>query len=119
MKFNKRGIVGISLYSFGIAAMIALSTTAQIVCDTFGATFQAALGDFGKGHTEVNYEGVNPGYYKSDFDSKEEAAKFQKDTSYNIVKEGITQKILKYHYLVNHLLILFSEAQEVVSLVVI
>ena len=90
MKFNKKRIVGISLYSFGIAAMIALSTTAQIVCDTFGATFQAALGDFGKGHTEVNYEGVNPSYYKSDFDSKEEAAKFQKDTSYNIVKEGIT-----------------------------
>lgn len=90
MKFKKKRIVGISLYSFGIASLIALSATAQVVCDIYGTTFHAALGDFGQSHTEVNYEGVNPTYYKSDFDNKDEASKFQHDTSYNIVKEGIT-----------------------------
>lgn len=90
MKFKKKRIVSISLYSFGIASMIALSAAAQIVCNIYGTTFHAALGDFGQGHSEVNYEGVDPTYYKSDFDNKDEASKFQKDTSYNIVKEGIT-----------------------------
>lgn len=90
MKFKKKRLVGISLYSLGIVSLIALSCIAETVCDKYDATFKAALGDLGKAHTEVKYDGVDPNYYTNELKDKNEIEKFQKTSSYNIVKEGIT-----------------------------
>lgn len=90
MKFKKSRIIGIGFSAFGIAALITFTAVANTIAEGYGDTLQAALGDLGKGHTNVSYDGVNPTYYENEFTDENEKEEYQKSVSYNIVKEGIT-----------------------------
>ena len=90
MKFKKSRIVGISIFSFGVIALIGATIATNVIAEGFSDTLKAALGDFGKGHTTVEYEGVDPTYYEDEFKTKEEKDEYQHGVCYDIVKEGIT-----------------------------
>ena len=90
MKFKKSRIIGIGFSAFGIAALITFTAVANTIAEGYGDTLQAALGDLGKGHTNVSYDGVNPTYYENEFTDEKEKEEYQESVSYNIVKEGIT-----------------------------
>lgn len=90
MKFKKSRIIGIGFSVFGIAALITLTAVTNSIAEGYADTLKAALGDLGKGHTTVEYEGVDPTYYEAEFSDKKEKEEYQKSVCYNIVKEGIT-----------------------------